>query len=40
MKTGNLYINWVPFFLLQTLRLEDYPHNLTKYEMNGTSKIP
>ena len=40
LKTGNLIINCVPLSPTNILCLKDSPHNLTKYEIKGTSKIP
>ena len=35
------FFYWVPpFSPTNILYLKDFPHNLTKYEIKGTSKIP
>ena len=40
LKTGNFMINWIRLSPTNILYRNDYPHDLSKYEIKVTLKIP
>ena len=39
MKTGKLTLNWIPPSPTNIWFLNEYPYNLTRYEIKETSKV-